>query len=139
MRIRRPLQGLPRERSGASRNHAGRVDSGRLLAVWTEAALPAGGHFPGVSFLQVEPESSRLGEAHAWVKKMGEMKRAIARENEERQKSDRFLSTLVIAASIIAAIRLAREPDITRPTPRLLATVSDSIQLARTILNRIVR
>jgi hypothetical protein len=70
---------------------------------------------------------------------MGEMKRAIAREVEDRQKSDRFLSTLVIAASIIAAIRLAREPDITRPTPRLLAAVSDSIQLARTILNRIVR
>ena len=70
---------------------------------------------------------------------MGEMKRAIARENEERQKSDRFLSTLVISASIIAAIRLAREPDITRPTPRLYATISDSISLARSILNRIVR
>jgi len=70
---------------------------------------------------------------------MGEMKRAIAREIEERQKTDRFLSTLVISASIIAAIRLDREPDITRPTPRLLATISDSIQLARTILNRIVR
>ena len=68
-----------------------------------------------------------------------EMKRAIARENEERQKSDRFLSTLVISASIIAAIRLAREPDITRPTPRLYATISDSISLARSILNRIVR
>ena len=45
---------------------------------------------------------------------MGEMKRAIAQENEEREKSDRFASTLVIAASIISAIRLAREPDITR-------------------------
>ena len=73
------------------------------------------------------------------LRAMGEMKRAIARENEERQKSDRFLSTLVISASIIAAIRLAREPDITRPTPRLYATISDSISLARSILNRIVR
>ena len=70
---------------------------------------------------------------------MGEMKRAIARENEERQKSDRFASTLVIAATIIAAIRLVREPDIVRPTPRLNATIADSISLARAILNRIVR
>jgi len=67
------------------------------------------------------------------------MKRAIAREIEDRQKSDRFLSTLVIAASVIAAIRLAREPDIVRPTPRLEATIADSITLARAILKRIVR
>ena len=38
---------------------------------------------------------------------MGEMRRATAREEEER-KRDRFASTLVIAASIIAAVRLAR-------------------------------
>jgi hypothetical protein len=44
---------------------------------------------------------------------MGEMKRAIAREEQERQKQDRFASTLVIAASIIAAVRLARD-DISR-------------------------
>ena len=51
---------------------------------------------------------------------MGEMKRAIAREQRERAKAmeeqkrmtDRFVSTLVIAASIIAAVRLAREQDI---------------------------
>jgi hypothetical protein len=41
------------------------------------------------------------------------MRRAIARE-EERRKLDRFASTPVIAASIIAAVRLARE-DIVRP------------------------
>jgi hypothetical protein len=40
---------------------------------------------------------------------MGEMRRAIAREEEDRRKQDRFASTLVIAASIIAAVRLARE------------------------------
>ena len=48
---------------------------------------------------------------------MGEMRRAIAREEQERTKAmaeqkrmtDRFTSTLVIAASIIAAVRLARE------------------------------
>jgi len=38
---------------------------------------------------------------------MGQMNRAISREEQERQKQDRFASTLVIAASIIAAVRLA--------------------------------
>jgi hypothetical protein len=36
---------------------------------------------------------------------MGEMRRAIPREDAVRQKQDRFASTLVIAASIIAAVR----------------------------------
>jgi hypothetical protein len=75
------------------------------------------------------------------------MRRAIAREEQERTKAmaeqkrmtDRFASTLVIAASIIAAVRLAREPDISRPSPRLTSVVSDSIGLARMILERIVR
>jgi len=75
------------------------------------------------------------------------MRRAIAREEQERTRvmaeqkrmTDRFASTLVIAASIIAAVRLAREPDISRPSPRLTAVVSDSIGLARMILERIVR
>ena len=78
---------------------------------------------------------------------MGEMRRAIAREEQERTKAmaeqkrmtDRFASTLVIAASIIAAVRLAREPDISRTSPRLTSVVSDSIGLARMILERIVR
>ena len=69
---------------------------------------------------------------------MGEMRRAIAREVEERKKQDRFASTLVIAASIIAAVRLARE-EISERTPRVLAAVTDSIALAKEILNRIVR
>ena len=75
------------------------------------------------------------------------MRRAIAREEQERTKAmaeqkrmtDRFASTLVIAASIIAAVRLAREPDISRPSPRLTSVVSDSIGLARMILEKIVR
>lgn len=69
---------------------------------------------------------------------MGEMRRAIDREIEDQRKSDRFASTLVIAASIIAAVRLARD-DISRPSPRLSSTVADSISLARMILDRIVR
>jgi hypothetical protein len=70
---------------------------------------------------------------------MGEMKRAIAREEQDRQKQDRFTSTIVIAASIIAAVRLAREPDISRPSPRLTSVVADSVGLARMILERVVR
>ena len=68
---------------------------------------------------------------------MGEMKRANAFE-EKRRMTDRFASTLVIAASIIAAVRLARD-DISRPSPRLTAVVADSVGLARMILERIVR
>ena len=77
---------------------------------------------------------------------MGVMKRAIARKEHERAKSmdeqkrmtDRFASTLVIAASIIAAVRLARD-DISGPSPGLTAVVSDSIRLARIILESVVR
>jgi hypothetical protein len=78
---------------------------------------------------------------------VGLMKRAIAREEQERQKAmeeqrrtaDRFASTLVIAASIIAAIRLARDQDISRPSPRLTSVITDSVGLARMILEKIVR
>ena len=68
---------------------------------------------------------------------MGEMRRAIAREQEERRTQDRFASTLVIAAAIIAAVRLAGD-DISTPGPRLLSTVCDSVSLARMILKRVV-
>jgi hypothetical protein len=69
---------------------------------------------------------------------MGEMRRALGREEAERIKRDRFASTLVIASAIIAAVRLARE-DINRSSPRLTSVISDSVALARTILNQIVR
>jgi hypothetical protein len=81
--------------------------------------------------------SSRLTPKKDGGELMGEMKRAIAREGDERRNQDRFASTLVIAASIIAAVRLARD-DISRPSPRLLSTVSDSIELARIILGKVV-
>jgi hypothetical protein len=68
---------------------------------------------------------------------MGEMRRATAREEEQR-KRDRFASTLVISASIIAAVRLARE-DISRPSPRLTSAVADSVSLARMIFDRVMR
>ena len=69
---------------------------------------------------------------------MGEMKRAIAYEEGQGQVRDRFASTVVIAAAIIAAVRLARE-DIGKSSPRLTAVVMDCIGLARMILNQIVR
>lgn len=69
---------------------------------------------------------------------MGEMKRAITREEQERRKQDRFTSTLVIAASIIAAVRLARD-DISRPSPRVQSVIIESLQLARSILNAALR
>ena len=68
---------------------------------------------------------------------MGEMKRAIAYEEQERRKQDRFASTVVIAASIIAAVRLVRE-DICKPSPRLTSVVADSVSLARMILKWVV-
>lgn len=71
---------------------------------------------------------------------MGYMRRAVAHEEQERQRQqDRFASTLVIAAAIIAAVRLAKEADISRPTPRLLSVVGDSVALARMILDAVVR
>lgn len=68
---------------------------------------------------------------------MGEMKRANAYE-EERRIRDRFASTLVIAASIIAAVRLARD-DISRPSPRVCSVVAESVGLARIILEKVMR
>jgi hypothetical protein len=46
---------------------------------------------------------------------------------------DRFVSTVVIAAAIIAAVRLARDTDITKPSPRLFAVLSDSVAVAKQI------
>jgi len=68
---------------------------------------------------------------------MGEMKRRDAREADQRDGS-RYVSTLVIAAAIIAAVRLARE-DIGEPSPRILVTISDSINLARSLLEGVLR
>jgi hypothetical protein len=45
----------------------------------------------------------------------------------------------VIAASIIAAVRLGRDQDISRPSPRLTSVVLDSIGLAKMILERVMR
>jgi len=93
---------------------------------------------PRQSVVQTWPQTGALsGDL------MGEMKRAIAREREawaeQMQEQTRMKSTLVIAAAIIAAVRLAKDPDISRPSPRLTAVVSESVSLARMILNRVGR
>jgi hypothetical protein len=69
---------------------------------------------------------------------MGEMRRAIKWEDQQRQKQDRFASTLVISASIIATARLARD-EISQESPRVASVVRDSVALARMILDQIVR
>jgi len=66
---------------------------------------------------------------------MGEMRRANTREEEARLR-ERFTSTIAICAAIIAAVRLARDDNISRPSPRLFAVVADSVTLARLILNK---
>jgi hypothetical protein len=84
---------------------------------------------------------TRLQKAATGGAVMGEMKRAIAREqaawSQSMQDEKRMKSTLVIATAIIAAVRLARDPDISRPSPRLTAVVNESISLARMILDRV--
>jgi hypothetical protein len=49
----------------------------------------------------------------------------------------RYAPTLVVAASIIAAVRLAREEDISGRSPRLMAAVANSVQLAKNILDTV--
>ena len=44
---------------------------------------------------------------------------------------------LVIAASIIAVIRLRGEP--IKPSPKLVATINDAVQLARMVLEKVER
>jgi hypothetical protein len=67
----------------------------------------------------------------------GGVEKAIAYEEQERRKEDRFASTLVIAASIIAAVRLAHD-DISTSTPRLLSEVANRVNLARMILKKVL-
>ena len=69
---------------------------------------------------------------------MGEMHRANARELAERNR-ERFTATVVIAAAIIAAVRLAQDEHPARPSPRLMCVLSDSISIARSILERVLK
>ena len=134
LRLRHSVQGMRRDHSCPGRNHARQLDCRRLPIVWNKEALPAIRSLEGLTVAQASwRAASRGGEL------MGEMRRAIAREEQDRRTQDRFASTIVIAASIIAAVRLAREPDISRPSPRLTSVIADSVGLARMILERVVR
>jgi hypothetical protein len=68
---------------------------------------------------------------------VGEMKRRDAYELDQIN-GFRYVSTLVIAAAIIATVRLARE-DIGRPRPKILTAVSESVSLARSLLEAVLR
>src|SRR5580700_1678363 len=96
------------------------------------ATISANRHLPGKPFAQARSQNSTDRR-----REMGEMRRAIAREEQERRNQDRFASTVVIAAAIIAAVRLARD-DISSPSPRLYAAVADSVSLAHMILKRVI-
>ena len=50
---------------------------------------------------------------------------------------DRHKTAVLVAAAIICAVRLAREP--IKNSPKVMAAVSDSIQLAQMIWARIAR
>ena len=57
------------------------------------------------------------------------------REEAGPKPVDRYVSTVVIAASIIAAIRLAKLSDLDLSIPRVASTIKQSVFLARTILD----
>jgi hypothetical protein len=67
---------------------------------------------------------------------MGKMRRANSYEADQSTGS-RYISTLVIASAIIVAVRLARE-DIGRPSPKILAAVTDSVTMARSLLEAVL-
>jgi hypothetical protein len=120
------------------RHHAGLLDCRALPALRREKKLSSIRDLPRQSVVQTWPKASALsGDL------MGEMKRANAHEREawadQMQEQKRMKLTLVIAAAMIAAVRLARERDISRPSPRLTSVVSESVSLARMILDRVGR
>ena len=99
--------------------------------------LPASRHLQRTVVTPVAYEED--SEIRAESALMGEMKRAIARdEDDRRRQQERFASTVTIGACIIAAVRLARDADISRPSPRLTSVIVDSVQLARSILNAVM-
>ena len=133
LRLRNQMQGVRRKLRCARAHNARYLDSCSVPPLRSPTPVPPARHFPREAFEKFGLWGGQARGAH-----MGEMKRANAYE-EERRIKDRFASTLVIAASIIAAVRLARDLDISKPTPRLTSVIADSVGLARMILARVVR
>lgn len=69
---------------------------------------------------------------------MGVMHRAEDRE-ERRRLREKFTAAVVIAAAVIAAVRLTREENISNPSSRLNFVVGESVALAWLILERVLR
>ncbi len=57
----------------------------------------------------------------------------------ENRPLDRYVSTVAIAASIIAAVRLAKLADLDLSIGKVMTTVQQSVRLARTILDEAIR
>ena len=95
-------------------------------------------NFSGVFRVRRFLHCGKFRLAFAYNPVVGEMKRANAWK-DDRRREDRFASPLVIAASIIAAVRLAREEHIGRTSTRVFSAVADAVSLARMILDKIVR
>jgi len=51
--------------------------------------------------------------------------------------SDRFTGALVVAASLVAVIRLKGED--LRPSPRVTSVIADSVALAKAVLREVIR
>jgi hypothetical protein len=68
---------------------------------------------------------------------MGELRRREVYESDQI-KGSRYVSTLVISAAIIVAVRLARE-DLGRPSPRISAAIHESVSMARALLEAVLR
>lgn len=100
-----------------------------MSIVWRASAISAIGDLWRPTVL---PHAEKAGAIN-----MGEMKRANAREDEQRTQ-DRFASTIAICASIIAAVRLARDERIGTTSPRVVSVVWDSVTLAKAILRRVL-
>lgn len=57
----------------------------------------------------------------------------------QKRPFDRYVSTVAIAAAIIAAVRLAKLTDLDLSIGKVMTTVQQSVRLARTILDEAMR
>jgi len=73
-----------------------------------------------------------------WLRRLFAYNEAVSvgfRESDERPVLDRYVSTVAIAAAIIAAVRLAKVADLELSMEKVTGVVRQSVFLARTILD----